>query len=62
MSLRAPGRARWVPALLALMALLCAAVAHAADVDIALVRMGVGNHVRPGDMTALLVRVTCVMV
>jgi hypothetical protein len=61
MSLRAPGRARWMPAhmaLMALMALLCAAVAHAADVDIALVRMGVGNHVRPGDMTALLVRVT----
>lgn len=39
-------------------ALALACAARAADVDIALVRMGVGNHVRPGDMTALLVRVT----
>lgn len=37
--------------------LLCGA-ARGADVDIALVRMGVGNHVRPGDPTAILVRVT----
>ena len=35
-----------------------AAVAASADVDIALVRMGVGNHVRAGDPTAILVRVT----
>ena len=37
---------------------LLACVARAADVDIALVRMGVGGHVRPGDPTAILVRVT----
>lgn len=50
---RVPGTARCM-----LAALACAAAARAADVDIALVRMGVGNHVRPGDTTALLVRVT----
>lgn len=44
--------------MLAAVALLCASAARAADVDIALVRMGVGSHVRPGDATALLVRVT----
>lgn len=43
---------------LAACVLLCAAVARGADVDIALVRMGVGNHVRPGDPTAILVRAT----
>ena len=41
----------------------CAALAvtsgaHAADVDVALLRMGVGNHVRAGDPTAILVRAT----
>ena len=39
-------------------AALFVAAAHAADVDLALVRMGVGNHVRAGDPTALLVRAT----
>ena len=52
---RVPGTVR---CMLASLALACAGEARAADVDIALVRMGVGNHVRPGDMTALLVRVT----
>ena len=58
-------RAHWYPRawmqrvalVMATCGLLCAA-ARAADVDIALVRMGVGNHVRPGDPTAILVRVT----
>ena len=41
----------------------CAALAvtsgaHAADVDVTLLRMGVGNHVRAGDPTAILVRAT----
>jgi hypothetical protein len=35
-----------------------ASAARAADVDIALVRLGVGSHARAGDMTAALVRVT----
>ncbi|MFM8785380.1 MAG: hypothetical protein ACKOFI_09595, partial [Phycisphaerales bacterium] len=48
------------PALLAcwLAALALSAVAMAQDVEIALVRMGVGSHVRPGDPTGILVRVT----
>ena len=46
-------------ALLALVAALASAfAARADDVDVALVRMGVGNHVRAGDPTAILVRVT----
>ena len=41
-----------------LAALALSAVAIAQDVEIALVRMGVGSHVRPGDPTGILVRVT----
>ena len=57
MMTRVPGAVRLAAAAWGL-ALALAGSAGAADVDIALVRMGVGNHVRPGDMTALLVRVT----
>jgi hypothetical protein len=39
-------------------ALALAAAAVAQDVEIALVRMGVGSHARPGDLTGILVRVT----
>ena len=39
-------------------AALACAWAGAADVDVALLRMGVGAHVRPGDPTAILVRAT----
>ena len=49
---------RVLAAAAALAAACVGAAARAADVDIALVRMGVGNHARAGDMTALLVRVT----
>jgi hypothetical protein len=39
-------------------AIALAAAAVAQDVEIALVRMGVGSHARPGDLTGILVRVT----
>ena len=39
-------------------ALALASGAHAADVDVSLLRMGVGNHVRAGDPTAIRVRAT----
>lgn len=45
-------------ALAAVAAAILVRAAGAADVDISLVRMGFGNHVRPGDPTALLVRAT----
>lgn len=51
------GRLRAIQAA-ALAAALLAAAARGADVDIALVRMGVGEHARAGDMTGILVRVT----
>ena len=51
------GRLRAI-AVAALAAASLAASSRAADVDIALVRLGVGGHARAGDMTALLVRVT----
>lgn len=48
----------WRTMAAALLALVAAAAARAGDVDVALVRMGVGSHVRPGDPTAILVRLT----
>ncbi len=42
----------------ALLAALLSASANAADVTVELVRMGVGSHVRPGDSTGILVRLT----
>lgn len=53
-----PGAARARATVALLAALAIAFAARADDVDIALVRMGVGNHVRAGDPTAILVRVT----
>ncbi|MFO0782528.1 MAG: hypothetical protein U0636_02440 [Phycisphaerales bacterium] len=53
------GRARAARAVVAMVAAaLLAAAAHAGDVAVELLRFGVGNYVRPGDPTAIQVRLT----
>lgn len=53
------GRARAARAVVAVVAAaLLAAAAHAGDVTVELLRFGVGNYVRPGDPTAIQVRLT----